>query len=70
MRASRLPTEDRKRIASLGGQARAHSLHAARRIAENFRYVAALRDLQGPSTRVMRLSAFDGRLPGIYPADH
>jgi hypothetical protein len=68
MRARRLPADDRKRIASLGGRARALSLQAARRILETLRYAAALRDLQGPPPRVARLAATDDRLPGIYPA--
>jgi hypothetical protein len=68
VRARRLSIEERKRIASLGGRARVASLRAARRIADNFRYVVALRELRGPSAGVKRLRAFEGRLPGIYPA--
>ena len=67
-RAARLPAPDRQRIASLGGAARAASLQRARRVAENFRYVAAVRDLQGTATEIARLGRFEGRLPGIYPA--
>jgi hypothetical protein len=67
-RARRLSIEERKRIASLGGRARLDSLRTARRIADNFRYVVALRELRGPSAGVKRLRAFEGRLPGIYPA--
>jgi hypothetical protein len=68
MRARRLSARDRTRIASLGGKARSASLQAARRVAANFRY-AALLDLRGASTGVTRLDTFEGRLPGIYPAE-
>lgn len=68
VRAKRLSIDQRKRIASLGGSARLQSLRAARRIADNFRYAAALRELRGPSRAVKRLRTFEGRLPGIYPA--
>lgn len=67
MRALRLSAGDRRRIASLGGKARARSLQTARRIAANLRYAALLLDLQGQSTEVERLGAFEGPLPGIYP---
>ena len=66
MRAKRLCAGDRRRIAALGGEARATSLQAARRISANLRYAAVLRELRGP-TQVARLRAFDGPLPGIYP---
>jgi hypothetical protein len=66
-RARRLSAQERRRIASLGGNARRRSLEAARRIADNFRYVDAVLDLQGGSPEVVRLKAFSGRLPGIYP---
>ena len=69
MRAKRLSASERTRIASLGGRARATSLVAARRVAANLRYAALLLDLQGQSTDVTRLGAFEGRLPGIYPAE-
>jgi hypothetical protein len=69
-RARRLSTIEKKRIASLGGAARRESLQAAQRVADNFRYVNAMRDLQGQGSRaiVARLSKFDGPLPGIYVA--
>ena len=67
-RGTRLSAADKKRIASLGGKARQRSLQAARHIADNFRYVAALDELRGQPTTVRRLSAFAGPLPGIYPA--
>ena len=64
----RLSAKDRRRIASLGGKARSASLQASRRISENLRYAALLQDLRGQSTDVRRLRAFEGPLPGIYPA--
>ncbi|MGB2712957.1 MAG: hypothetical protein WBC51_02180 [Vicinamibacterales bacterium] len=67
-RGKRLSAAERKRIASLGGRARLQSLQAAGRIADNFRYVAALGDLRGRPTPVRRLTTFAGPLPGIYPA--
>lgn len=67
-RGKRLSAADKKRIASLGGKARGQSLRTARRIADNFRYAAALGDLRGQPTPIKRLSAFPGPLPGIYPA--
>jgi hypothetical protein len=66
-RARRLSGADKTRIASLGGKARSQSLLASRRIAENFRYVAALHRLRGQPPRVTRLNTCDGPLPGIYP---
>jgi hypothetical protein len=67
-RGERLSAAERKRIASLGGKARLQSLRAAGRIADNFRYAAALGALGGRPTPVRRLTTFAGRLPGIYPA--
>lgn len=67
-RDKRLSPAEKKRIASLGGKARVHSLQATRRIVSNLRYAAAIRDLQGQPTPVVRLSTFAGPLPGIYPA--
>lgn len=65
-RAKRLAPRDRKRIAALGGRARADSIAAARRIADNFRYLATMRVMPGRTTAVVRLEDFRGRLPGIY----
>lgn len=65
-RARRLSASERTRIASMGGRARRESLQAARRIADNFRYLAAVIELH-PAPRVKRLRQFRGRLPGIYP---
>jgi hypothetical protein len=63
-RAARLHPEERRRIAALGGEARRVSLEAARRVAVNLRYATAVRALR-PQPGVERLSAFEGRLPGI-----
>ena len=67
-RARRLSALEKQHIASLGGQARRQSLQAALRITDNFRYVAAMVELRGRSTRVTHLMVFAGPLPGIYPA--
>jgi hypothetical protein len=67
-RARRLSAKARKRIAALGGKARARSLRAAQRVADNFRYAAAVLELQGRSPEVKRVKTFQGPLPGIYPA--
>lgn len=64
-RARRLSVAEKKRIASLGGNARRQSLEAARRIADNFRYAEMFGEFRG-APAVTRLRAFAGRLPGIY----
>jgi hypothetical protein len=66
-RSRRLAPAAKRRIASLGGQARRQSLEAALRIAANFRYAEAMEQLRGGSPPVRRLKRFDGRLPGLYP---
>ena len=66
-RARRLSAERRRQIASLGGEARRQSIRAARRIADNFRYLTAVLAMQGGPPEVVRMKTFDGRLPGIYP---
>lgn len=66
-RARRLSAEERRRIASQGGQARRASLVAARRIVENLRYARAVEELRGAPRQVLREPAFDGRLPGPGP---
>ena len=68
MRARRLSQVEKKRIASMGGRARVDSLRAARRVADNLRYAAALIELR-PSPDVTRLRTFKGQLPGIYPVE-
>jgi hypothetical protein len=67
-RSKRLSAADKKRIAAMGAKARVQSLQAARRIADNFRYVTVVDDLHRHQTTVRRLKAFAGPLPGIYPA--
>ena len=66
VRAQRLSAERRREIASLGGEARRRSIAAAKRIADNFRYLAAVLSMQGGPPEVVRMKTFDGRLPGIY----
>jgi hypothetical protein len=63
-----LSAKEKKRIASLGGKARLQSLQAARRITDNFRYAAAVRDLRRQPMSIRRLTTFAGPLPGVYPA--
>ena len=63
-RAKRLTPAEKQRIAALGGRARALSIHAAQRVADNFRYAEAVAALQ-PRPKVRRLSNFTGSLPGI-----
>jgi hypothetical protein len=63
-RAKRLLPAEKQRIAALGGRARALSIHAARRVAENFRYAEAVAALQ-PRPKVRSLRNFTGTLPGI-----
>lgn len=67
-RSERLSATEKKRIASLGGEARLRSLRAARRIVENLRYAVVLGELGRRATSVRRLTDFAGPLPGIYPA--
>jgi hypothetical protein len=66
-RSARLSAADKRRIASLGGRARHHSLQAARRIADNLRYASVLADLRGRTVTVKRVRTVTERLPGIYP---
>jgi hypothetical protein len=65
-RGRRLPLEARQQIAALGGHARRESLAAARRIADNFRYAAAVDALRGGLPAVRRVNRPGGRLPGLY----
>ena len=66
-RARPLSAARKRELASLGETARARSLLAARRIEENFRYMAAVESLRGPLHQATKQKRFDGRLPGIYP---
>jgi hypothetical protein len=65
-RRERLSATERRRIASLGGEARLRSMRASQRIVENFRYAAASAELRGTPARVKSLRRFAGPLPGIY----
>ena len=64
-RATRLSGTEKKTIASLGGKSRAQSLIAAKRVRENFQYLAVTRHLQGPRPKAVRMKVFNGRLPGV-----
>jgi hypothetical protein len=66
-RAARLSADDRRRIASLGGESRRRSLQAVRRITDNLQYAAAAVELRGRPRGVTRMKTFKGPLPGIYP---
>lgn len=66
-RAARLPSDRKRQIAAAGAEARRKSLEAARRIAVNFSYVAAVEALRGSPPRVRRVTTCRHRLPGIYP---
>ncbi len=64
-RAMRLTPAEKRRTATLGGRARALSIHAVRRVAENFRYAEVVTALQ-PRPKVVRLRDFAGPLPGVH----
>jgi hypothetical protein len=64
-RAARLGLAEKRRIATLGGRSRALSLHAVRRVSENFKYVEAIEALR-PRPKVVRLKDFDGQLPRMH----
>lgn len=64
-RAARLGLAEKRRIAALGGRSRALSLHAERRVSENFRYVEAIEALR-PRPKVVRLRDFGGPLPRVH----
>lgn len=66
-RAARLSPGRKRQIAAAGAAARHHSLEAARRIAENFSYAAAVDELRGPTPAVRRVATCRTRLPGLYP---
>ena len=65
-RAARLSADGKRRIAALGGTARAESFAMARRVEANLRYAATMAELQPGSVVVVRESRPKGRLPGIY----
>jgi hypothetical protein len=66
-RSARLSAADKRRIAAMGGHARRQSLQAARRIADNFRYVSAVDALRARTATVKRVRTMSEPLPGIYP---
>lgn len=66
-RAARLPLDERRRIASLGGRKRKESLVMARRIVENLRYAEAVHELSGRRPTTRRVRTCRGPLPGLYP---
>ena len=66
-RAARLSPDRKRQIAAAGADARRRSLEAARRIAVNFSYVAAVEALRGAPPAVRRVTTCRHRLPGIYP---
>jgi hypothetical protein len=66
-RAKRLAPDEKRRIAALGGRARALSIHATRRVIENLHYASAMAALQ-PAPKVARLRNFAGPLPGLHGA--
>ncbi len=65
-RAARLSADGKRRIAALGGTARAESFAIARRVEANLRYAATIAELQPGSVVVVRESRPKDRLPGIY----
>ena len=65
-RAARLSSAQKRQIAAAGAAARLQSLEAARRIAENFSYAAAVEELRGVPP-VRRMATCRTRLPGVYP---
>lgn len=65
-RAARLSPDQRRQIAASGARARRRSLEAARRIAVNFSYAAAVEALRGTPPVVRRMATCHTRLPGIY----
>jgi hypothetical protein len=66
-RARRLSPAAKARIAALGGEARARSLLAARRIEQNFRYVAMIDELREVRpARVRRQRTCSEPLPGLH----
>lgn len=65
-RARLLSGDCKKKIASLGGRARARSFQTARRILDNFNYARAVQTLGGTTIQVNRIKTFKGPLPGHY----
>lgn len=66
-RARRLSSSKKSEIAAMGGKSRARSLLAEKRIVENFRYVSAMRALEGGASPITRrVKSCRNRLPGLY----
>jgi hypothetical protein len=63
---ARLSASAKRRIAALGGKARAESFAIARRIEQNLRYAAAMDELQPESVVVVREQRPERRLPDIH----
>ena len=66
-RAARLSPDRKREIAASGADARRRSLEAARRMAENLSYAAAVEELRGGTPAVRRNATCRTRLPGLYP---
>jgi hypothetical protein len=66
-RAARLTAARRREIAMRGAAARRASLEASRRIASNFRYLEAVRQLAPDVPKPRSVSTCRGPLPGVYP---
>jgi hypothetical protein len=64
-RAKRLSAERKKAIAAQGGRSRAESLQLKRCIEENFKYVAAIQELQGGPVKVKHVKTWKHRLPSL-----
>jgi hypothetical protein len=64
-RSRRLSSGAKARIASQGGHARRESIQAARRIINNLRYAAAVRQLRPGTLDVISRSTASGRLPAV-----
>lgn len=65
MRARSLSPQEKKKIASLGAQARVESLQMAKRIVENFQYLEAISELS-PPIKVKSVKNPRSKLPGFY----
>ncbi|MGQ0734490.1 MAG: hypothetical protein ACT4QD_12645 [Acidobacteriota bacterium] len=67
-RAARLSAEERRRIASLGGQARRRSIGAKQRVLVNLRHARMIVSMRGGAERITRMKRCSGPIPGLYPA--
>lgn len=64
-RARKLSTEQKVKIASLGGSTRAQSFLLAKRIRENFAYFEIVQTLAPKRSQVSRVSVVRNKLPEI-----